>query len=871
MQVKNYDEAREALYPFLRSYLEDNGVDLSNSHFNCLNPDHNDSSPSMSIHPDGRTVHCFGCNASGGIFHVANWIEERSLTFSGFLETLIYLAKKYNIDLEYQEPTEAELYRYNIFAAYKAAADFIKQKQHSSEFIAAIADKDWNSKVCNDLGIGSIASYQELRDYLEKSGFESNFLDEIDLHRNDILHPNRIIFTIQDERGRPVGFAARNLAFTKDKKHGPKYINFRSSGTQDDIYRKGERLFGLFQYLEKVRKKAAPFYLFEGYGDVATSHKHGIWNCGAIGGTALTAEHVNLLKRHHIFDIILCLDGDEAGQRETARLLDEILSGHRDLNIKLVIMPEGTDPDSFLREHGAEAFHQMKKWSAFEWRLAQFSEEENSEEVAHKMIQLVVNETSHITQENMIKTLAKATGITERALTSELDRLQNIKERKIIQDKETIAEKLIRNINKDPNDISIYLHEAQEDLIELEQRYESEVFSEEAMVASIQAHVSDEENKDESDTGFLLGTDLENIEKALLSGDWKKDVWICLGGKPNTGKTSLMTKVAYAIASIKENNACVLYHTIDDTKKQVLPKYAAIANGSRRLMLDDITHPNRPDLINPRAGEQRQIAYDHIRDLAADGRLIIQDQNDGYSLAFADGWIRAYKRKYPDRNIVYILDNFHKLQDMQGNSKDERIRFKELSKRIKDMATKHHCCIITTIEYKKIESGKEATNNDIGETGQIEYDANLIAHLHNDMHERDERAVYVHYHKYDDIHEERLPRLQMKITKNKITGFKGKLWLDFFPACSDFMGVVESTVFQDAKTEQKRLSSDGAEEQQAVEQALQEVRSKNMKPGAGYYKIIDALGYQKDTMSTEETEQVNRIWNRNKVKFNAVS
>lgn len=859
MHVRNYDEVREALYPFLRQYLLDSGVDLSGTHFHCLDPDHDDKTPSMSLFRDGKTVHCFGCGVSGGIFHVANWLENRSLTFSGFLETLAYLADKYGVDLEYEQPSEEELYRYNIYAAYRAAAGLVASGQQSVQFDSAVGEKGWSPEVCRHLGIGSVRSYEEFRRRLEGFGFEAEFLDGVELNRQDIINPNRIIFTIQDDRGRPVGFASRNLDYTKDKKNGPKYCNFRSSGTQYDIYRKGERIFGLFQYLERVRKENAPLYLFEGYGDVATGHQHGIWNCGGIGGTALTAEHVNLLKKLHIFDVILCLDGDEAGQRETARLLDEVLGGHRELNVKLIIMPQGTDPDSFIREHGAEKFHQLKKWSAFEWRLAQFPEDADREEVAHKMISLVVNETSHITQEAMVKTLAKATGITERALTAELDRLQNIKQRKIIQDKETIAEKLIRKLQNDPNDMSVYLHEAQEDLVELEQRYESEVFSEQAMIAAIRAHMDSEENKDEGDTGFLLGTDLHNLEKALLSGDWKKDVWICLGGKPNTGKTSLCTKLAYQLASHKDNNVCVLYHTIDDTKKQVLPKYAAIANGSKKLVLDDISHPGRQDLINKRAPELRREAYDHIRDLAADGRLIIQDQNDGFSLAFADSWIRAYKRKYPDRDIVYILDNFHKLQDMQGNAKDERVRFKELSKRIKEMATRHHCCIITTIEYKKIEAGKEATNNDIIETGQIEYDANLIAHLHNDMHERDERAVYVHYHSYDGVHQDRLPRIQMRITKNKITGFKGKLWFDFFPACSDFMYVEEGRVYSDAKTEQKKNQEGGAEDRAIVDEVLGLMQEKGWKQGAAYYRVIDALGLDKDSLTQEDVDRVNKL------------
>jgi DNA primase len=851
MHVRNYDEAVKEIFPRLYEYLDEQNIDLSGSHFRCIHPDHDDQNPSMSIHTDPN-VHffkCWSCGASGGIFEAAHLLEGKPIIGAEFLtDNLAYLASKYDVELNYEPPTEEELYEINTYAAYRAAAGFVTNGKQSAQSSRAIADRGWTEQSCRDFGIGGVEDYSSFHRGLRGLGFSAQFIDEVDLGREQIFGSDRLIFTIQDDRGRPVGFSARNLGWTEDKKNGSKYVNQRSTGIKCNIYRKGERLFGLAQLLKRRGKKSTPVYLFEGYPDVVTAAQHGIWNSVAIGGTALTAEQVNLLKAYNIYDVILCLDGDEAGQKTTAHLLDTVLGGHKDLSVKIIILPIGTDPDEFIREHGVEKFKSLHMRTAFEWRLERFEENTDGDDIAKAMIPLIVNEGNHIVQERMCKALAKTTGISLKAVQMELERQQSIKENAISRDRQTVIDTLLQKLKRDPGQAETALREADISLYDLAKRYETDAFSEDSCLGIIMAQKEHEEGKDGSYSGFKLGDDLYDLEKELC-GEWRKDVWFCFGGKPNSGKTSFMCKLSYAISSIKDNDACVIYHTIDDTTEQVIPKFVAIANGSRRLTLNQISDPNYHIKDRPDANilEKREDGYQALSSLVRDGRLIIKDANDGASLAYADRLIKYFKDKYPGRNIVYILDNFHKLQDFQTAGGDERTRFKTLSTKVKDLATRHHICLMTTVEYKKIEAGKQATNADIIETGQIEYDANLIAHVHNDLHEKGDAATRVHYADCGDG-QEKLPTIEIKIGKNKVTSFKNSFFFDFFPSCSDFLTVSPGVVISRQQQEKKKLSEDLEEYKAILDSCIADAKERGHKPGKVYYSFIDRTGIDKDEL-----------------------
>lgn len=799
MNIKNYHEAMEHLYPFLKDYLEEHGHDTS-KHFHCISPDHPDKTPSCSVVPSGNAFHCFGCGISGGLTHAAHYIEGKPLTGPEFItETLVPLCEKYGVAIDAAPLTEEQIYELDTYKAYRAASEYITNGAPTDVFNKAISDRQWTPDLCREFSVGSIKDYEKFRDYLKDLGFKAGFLDDVDLSRKDIFGDDRLIFTIKDEHGKPVGFSSRNLNYKDDKSNGAKYVNQRGTGVKCNIYKKSTRLFGFDRVLAKAGKKPKPLYIFEGYSDVLTAVNNGIDNCVALGGTALTIDQLHLLKEYNYYQLILCLDGDLPGQKRVAEILDNVLSGHKDLKIQLVIIPEAKDPDQYIRENTVAKFKKLKKWTAFEWRLSQFDEDEDPQRICDSMIPLIVNETSYLVQEEMCETLAKATGYMIKTIQSELMRLQNKKEEEKSKERRTIVDKLLQVCQRDPEQAEYAMQEASGKLFELARKYEEDSFSEDSCISKIITQKNYEEAKDGSFTGFKLGQELRELQNKLC-GEWRKDVWFCFGGKPNSGKTSFMCKLMYDIARhVEDNNACVIYHTIDDTAEQILPKLVCIAEGTRKLSLNMVMDPKyHANNTNDKKKQQdifdsREMGYAEIINLVRNGRLVVKDANEGSSVAYADRLITYYKNKYPERNIVYVLDNFHKLQDFANSKADERVRFKELSKVMKSLATKHHIAVITTVEYRKTQSNARANNADISETIQIEYDANLIAHLHNPLHDKGDKAKAGEYHLGDDGfgNKIRLPCIELDIGKNKVTAFKNKLYFDFYPASSDFIGVAE--------------------------------------------------------------------------------
>lgn len=803
------------------------------------------------------------CGTSGNIFHATHYLENKPMIGLEFLEdNLKYLANKYGLEVESDQLTEEQLYELDTYKAYRTAAELIRYNKANGKFQEALDNRGWKRDLCQEYGVGCVTDYKEFRERMKKFGFQAKFLDDVDLSREEIFGNDRLIFTIRDHYGRPVGFASRNLSYNGEKENGAKYCNQKHTGIKCNIYQKSTRLFGLDLVLKNKKKKSnPPVYVFEGYSDVVTAAHYGIPNTVALGGTAFTPEQVHLLKEHGFYDVILCLDGDQAGQERTAALLDTSLSGHKDLKVSIIIIPEGLDPDDFLRKYGAEQFKKLRKWSAFEWRLAQFASDANDEVVCASMIPLIVNEPSYIAQEKMCETLAKHTSMSIKTIQSELQRLQNMREAEKSREKQNIVDRMVRTIQREPERTEFAIQEAQDTLYEIARKYDEDAFSEDTCLARLKVQKQYEEAKDGSFTGYILGEGFKLMEQALC-GDWRKDVWLVWGGKPNSGKTSFLCRLAYAIAKHEvENDALVIYHTIDDTAQQVIPKFVCIADGSRQLTINEVLDPNyyTRNGGNSDLTERREAGYNTIEKMIKGGRLIVKDANDGNSIAFADRLIRYYKNKYPKRNLVYILDNFHKLHDFEQMGGDERVRFKKISNVMKGLATRHHIAVLSTVEYRKTDHGKKATNEDISETGQIEYDASLIAHIFNEVHDLgEEKATSIHLME-TKTGIKILPRLEVLISKNKISNFKNRLFFNFWPENSDCSEVEMKVAIKESKQLGEQKGQAVEAERQRFNEIFEELVVQNGgKAGKAYYRFMEEFNHAPPfAWTTEECEAHN--------------
>lgn len=808
MQIKNFEKVVEELQTHLVAYLEEQGLDTKKN-FRCIDPKHDDANPSCSIIPGGIRAYCHSCSSKFDIFDCVRLMENKSGYGFGFVTDIVqYLADKYKVNLELGEISEEKVYELTTYRAYRDAAEYITANELSPITQEEVIRRQWSKQTLKDTMTGTVVSYPHFIDYMVSKGYDESFLKDSDLNRSDIFNANCLIFTICDEYGHPVGFAARNLLFKKDDPStGAKFINQRTTGIKANIYQKGKRLYGF----NLVRDIDGPLYIFEGQGDVLSARERGLSNCCAIGSTALTTDHILLLKEFNKLNIIMCLDGDKAGQDKIEKLLDTKFAGHRDMRVSIVLIPGGMDPDEYIRNNGVDAFKELAKWSAFEWRLDRFTDKSDPAEVSRSMVPFIVNEPSYLAQEDMAKILANITGYSVKAIQAEVNRLQNAQEERKGAERKAIVERALKEVLDSPLDAEMLLTEAKNRLFEVSKKYDEDYMSEEAFLKEVTDQRALEESKEDKFSGFVLGPDLKLFEEAMR-GEWDKDVLCIFGGKANAGKTAFLSKLAFEIASHQqENNAIVIYHTIDDTREQLLPRLVCIAEGSKQLTINQIKSPKFWAKTNSNILSLRKTGYDTIEGLVKNGRLIVKDANHGTTMAYMETLIQYYKEKYPERKLVYFLDNFHKLTDY-GDQKDERVRFKKLSNAIKGMATTYHIPIISTMEYTKLPAGQRPTNNNIAETVAMEYDSNLIVHLFNELHELGPNANVYHMVNGADNKLQRFPRIEMIFGKNKITSFKNSLWYDFYPASSDFIGVDEEVIAEQKKLQELENSNKNKKE-----------------------------------------------------------
>jgi DNA primase/KaiC/GvpD/RAD55 family RecA-like ATPase len=704
-----------------------------------------------------------------------------------FIGTLRTLCKEFNISVDEREPTDQELdeiEEYKIFSLCEKTLS--SKKLFSAKNLSYAKEHNWEDNLLGqdiaiNLGIGWL-SQDELLSATEKAGYSKAILDKLDLSRPDIFNDHSIIFTLHDHKGRAVGFTSRNTEYTKDT-GVPKYLHTRKpSHLNSATFSRGHNLYGLHYATKNIVNDE--IWVFEGMGNIVTAALNGIPNTVAIGSNLLSKEQASLLNTFGPKKVILCLDGDNPGQEGIEKILDNRLLTQR---VLVVSIPYSLDPDEYIRKFGIEEFNKLPHIDSFEWRLNRLLESSTSSDViALQIIPYIASEPSYLLQEDMAKVLSKRTGYSLANILNEISRHRNIKEQKRIEERSSILDRVSKDIRMHPDDAITTLTQAHRDLVSLDASYGEERLSETGCLHAIDSQKVAEENRDATFAGFKLGGDLFLLED-MLRGDWSRDVFLAFGGKPNAGKTSLMTKIAYEIARHEqENNALVIYHTIDDSMEQALPRFVCIAEGGKtNITLNDVRHPE----YWQRQGHEgisayRKLGYDKVKALVTKGRLVIKDANHGNTLAFTESIITYYKQKYPDRRLVYILDNFHKLPDF--NKLDERIRFKTMSQAFKSIATRYHICMMATMEYHKIPLGVRPSNYNLGESAQIEYDSNLIVHLYNEFGELGELSK-MNFH--DRIHgvEKKMPVVELIVAKNKITDYKGTLNMYFYPHSSDFI------------------------------------------------------------------------------------
>lgn len=332
----------------------------SGANYKGLCPFHDEKTPSFMVSPARGSCHCFGCGKGGN--PVSFIMEHEQLTYP---EALRWLAKKYGIEIHEREISDQERQEQNeresMFIVNEWAATYFEELLHNDPDGVAIGMQYYRGRGFRDDVIRKFRLGYDVKDRhafaanaLQK-GYKEEFLLKTGIcyksDRGELIdrYADRVIFPWIGLSGKIVGFSARVLD-SRTKGVQQKYVNSPDS----EIYHKERELFGIYQAKRAIAKEDR-VYIVEGQTDVLSMHQCGIENVVANSGTALSIHQIHMLHRFSS-NITLLYDGDDAGMHAAMRGTDMLLS--EGMNVKVLFLPDGDDPDSFARKHTAADFRQ---------------------------------------------------------------------------------------------------------------------------------------------------------------------------------------------------------------------------------------------------------------------------------------------------------------------------------------------------------------------------------------------------------------------------------------------------------------------------------------------------------------------------------
>ena len=387
-----------------------------------LCPFHAEKTPSFNVNADRQIYHCFGCEVGGDVFAFLMNMEGLS-----FPEAVRRLGERYGIEVEEETVTPEEEQRREererLLRVTEVACDFyhrlLVEDPAGKPARSYLRQRGFDGEMARQFQLGwAPAAWEALATHLQEKGFDPKWArDRLGLTRagnegrgDYDLFRRRLLFPIHDERGRPVAFGGRIL-----EGDGPKYIN----SPESPIYHKGRVLYGLYQAKDAMRHKGEAIVV-EGYFDQLALYRAGFHNTVATCGTALTPDHVRLLKRFSD-RVLLLFDQDAAGQKATFRAMEVLLP--EGLQVSVVTLEPGEDPDSFLRNHDAQEMQQRLEAARsvvevfIDQTLAQHGEDiEGRARAVEKILVKLQLLPGDIQRDLYLKDLAVRTGLDEQLL-----------------------------------------------------------------------------------------------------------------------------------------------------------------------------------------------------------------------------------------------------------------------------------------------------------------------------------------------------------------------------------------------------------------------------------------------------------------------
>jgi hypothetical protein len=566
------------------------------------------------------------------------------------------LADLFNVEYEPVDLTEEDLHRLKVRRLYSQAKDLLCSYKNS-ELVKSLYQ--WELSEISKWGIGTVDSWKDFVDRLSlATDCPRAFIERVGITKQ-LFNEFCVTFAIHDAKGVVVGFGARDSRWVEGKDRHSKWINSPGS----TLYNKSSLLYGL-----DSARHYNQIYIFEGYADVIQARLGGMLNCAALCGTAFTSNQVGLLTKLGKKEVILCLDTDEnqQGQQAVERIVDTHFSGQEAIKVGIVELPTkkgtSTDPRDYIRTRGIIAFKDVVVKDVYQWRLGLFSETAQPDEICEVMLPLILNEPRCYRRERHLRDLSEHTGIRLKALQSDYDHmvaeLDRQRQARLVCEADTLRDMLRMSNGKDTRAL---VQQSFKKMISIDSEGAGiDTFSFTETSDFLDQMQKEFDKKPEGLLGLHTGFDFWDN---MIEGMPKKECIVSIGGISNVGKSGICAQLTWNMANHVENkDLIVLVMTIDDSRTQFIPRFISIETD---LPLNTVMHPRRYSLT-PDERRSMKAAWKKLGKLVKSGRLNIKDTTHGATIGVADKWIRTVRDENPDSDIIFCLDNFHKLVSKNG-------------------------------------------------------------------------------------------------------------------------------------------------------------------------------------------------------------
>lgn len=413
-------------------------------------PFHDDNHPSMSVSPEKQVFKCFSCGAAGNVFKFVMDYENIN-----FIDAVKLLGDKCGIEINAKTNYKKINKNEKLYEIYSLASKFYQNNINTSEGKKAkeyLKNRNIDENIIKEFEIGlALKNNKMLSNLLKNKNYDNKYLDKSSLLIKNGLdykdkYYNRIMFPLYDLEGKVVGFSGRIY----DSVDEAKYINT----SETEIFKKGELIYNYHRAKIEARKKGYVIVV-EGFMDVIRCYTIGIYNVVAMMGTAVTKKQANLLKRL-AKEIILCFDGDDAGEKATYSCSNELLE--IGVTPKIVRLENKLDPDEYIIKNGKDLFEEKinNPISVMDFKLKYLKKDTNLKDAEstsnylHRMIEEILKIEDPILERLTINKLVEETHIDINILTDEIKSKKNIKPeikeqktKKVIEDKYIKAQKYL--------------------------------------------------------------------------------------------------------------------------------------------------------------------------------------------------------------------------------------------------------------------------------------------------------------------------------------------------------------------------------------------------------------------------------------------